>query len=176
MVSAILDTVGALVTVLDPRGTHRAIQSRLRTHDRICARGSPAANTFGTSFSKSDEIERARSILSQLSGDLLPQDFQSHWVTRHQRRTASSPGPAPCCRPATERPAYIIATGIDITEREQLGEGAAGHQRARTAAHRAGSARRARPAPHRHRFHGQSARSQAGRKAMCPTPPMPPRS
>ena len=29
-------------------------------------------------------------------------------------------GQAPCCRVATETPNYIIATGIDITEREQL--------------------------------------------------------
>jgi signal transduction histidine kinase len=55
-----------------------------------------------------------------LSGDLLPQDFQSHWVTRHNtnRLIAWSCSMLPGSDDGTPR--YIIATGIDITEREQL--------------------------------------------------------
>ena len=37
-VSAILDTVGALVVVLDPAGANRPLQSRLRTNHRILSR------------------------------------------------------------------------------------------------------------------------------------------
>jgi signal transduction histidine kinase len=56
----------------------------------------------------------------QLSADLLPQDFQSHWVTRHNthRLIAWSCSMLPGSEDGT--PQYIIATGIDITEREQL--------------------------------------------------------
>ena len=83
VVSAILDTVGALVTVLDSEG-------RIVRFNRACelttgyaleeVRGKPIWDFF----LQAEEIDRARSILSQLSGDLLPQDFQSHWVTRHK--------------------------------------------------------------------------------------------
>jgi PAS domain S-box-containing protein len=118
VVSAILDTVGALVTVLDPEG-------RIVRFNRACelTTGYALEDVRGKAiwdfFLQSEEVERARSILSQLSADLLPQDFQSHWVTRHNahRLIAWS-----CSMlPANDgTPSYFIATGIDITEREQL--------------------------------------------------------
>ena len=40
-VTAMLDTVGALVVVLDPLGPHRPLQSRLRGDDRVHLRGGP---------------------------------------------------------------------------------------------------------------------------------------
>jgi len=70
-------------------------------------------------FLASEEAERFKQIFSQLSADLLPEDYQTYWVTRHGTRrliTWSStmlPG-------SNGTPNYIIATGIDITEREQL--------------------------------------------------------
>src|SRR5258708_23081259 len=77
VVSAILDTVGALVTVLDPEG-------RIVRFNRACelttgyaldeVRGKPVWDFF----LHAEEVDRAHSILSQLSGDLLPQHFQSH--------------------------------------------------------------------------------------------------
>ena len=118
VVSAILNTVGALVTVLDPEG-------RIVRFNRACelttgyaledVRGSHIWNYF----LQAEEVGRARSILTQLSADLLPQDFQSHWVTRHnaQRLIAWSCSMLPG---NDGTPNYIIATGIDITEREQL--------------------------------------------------------
>ncbi|MGA8739994.1 MAG: PAS domain S-box protein [Terracidiphilus sp.] len=118
VVSAILDTVGALVTVLDPSG-------RIVRFNRACeittgyaledVRGRPIWDYF----LQAEEVERARSIFAQLSGDLLPQDFQSHWVTRHNthRLIAWSCSMLPR---NDGTPSYIIATGIDITEREQL--------------------------------------------------------
>jgi PAS domain S-box-containing protein len=118
VVSAILNTVGALVTVLDPEG-------RIVRFNRACelttgyaledVRGSHIWNYF----LQAEEVGRARSILTQLSADLLPQDFQSHWVTRHntQRLIAWSCSMLPG---DDSTPNYIIATGIDITEREQL--------------------------------------------------------
>jgi PAS domain S-box-containing protein len=118
VVSAILDTVGALVTVLDSEGC-------IVRFNRACelttgyaleeVRGKP----IWCFFLQAEEIDRARTILSQLSADLLPQDFQSHWVTRHNehRLIAWSCSMLPA---SDGTPAYFIATGIDITEREQL--------------------------------------------------------
>jgi PAS domain S-box-containing protein len=118
VVSAILDTVGALVTVLDPEG-------RIVRFNRACelttgyslddVRGRPIWDFF----QQAEEVERVRSVLSQMSADLLPQDFQSHWITRQDTRRLIAwscsmlPG-------SDGMPNYIIATGIDITEREQL--------------------------------------------------------
>ena len=118
VVSAILDTVGALVTVLDPEG-------RIVRFNRACelTTGYALEEVQGRHvwdfFLQVNEVERARSILSQLNGDLLPQDFQSHWVTRHQthRLIAWSCSMLPA---SDGTPSYIIATGIDVTEREQL--------------------------------------------------------
>jgi len=70
-------------------------------------------------FLHPEEIERSRVILGQLTADLLPQDFQSHWVTRNgsHRLIAWSCSMLPG---SDGTPNYIIATGIDITEREHL--------------------------------------------------------
>jgi PAS domain S-box-containing protein len=118
VVSAILDTVGALVTVLDPEG-------RIVRFNRACEL------TTGYSFHEirdkciwecfllPEEVERFKATFAELSVDLLPRDFRGHWVTRHGRRrliawsTTMLPG-------INGTPNYIIATGIDITEREQL--------------------------------------------------------
>jgi PAS domain S-box-containing protein len=119
VVSAILDTVGALVTVLDPDG-------RIVRFNRACELTTAYSledvrgKHIWEFFRQEDETERARSVLSQLSADLLPQEFQSHWVTRHNthRLIAWSCSMLPGTDDGT--PQYIIATGIDITEREQL--------------------------------------------------------
>ncbi|WP_433966671.1 ATP-binding protein [Tunturiibacter gelidiferens] len=64
-------------------------------------------------------MDRFKSIFSQLSADLLPEDYQSYWVTRHgtKRLIAWSSTMLPG---NNGTPNHIIATGIDITEREQL--------------------------------------------------------
>ncbi len=117
-VSGILDTVGALVTVLDQEG-------HIVRFNRACE------VTTGLSFEEvrgkhiwdffllPEEVERSRSVITQLSADLLPQDYQSHWVTRYgnNRLIAWSNSKL---TDDDDPPHYIIATGIDITEREQL--------------------------------------------------------
>jgi PAS domain S-box-containing protein len=118
VVSAILETVGALVTVLDPEG-------RIVRFNRACelTTGYSLAEVrdkhIWDFFLQTEEIQQANKIFGELSADLLPRDFQSHWVTRHDAHrliawTCSMlPG-------SDGTPNYIIATGIDITEREQL--------------------------------------------------------
>jgi PAS domain S-box-containing protein len=117
VVSAILDTVGALVVVLDPNG-------RITRFNRACelTTGYSLEEVRGKhiwNFLVPEEVERFKLVFSQLSADLLPEDHQSYWVTRHgvKRLIAWSSTMLPS---HDGTPNYIIATGIDITEREQL--------------------------------------------------------
>jgi PAS domain S-box-containing protein len=117
VVSAILDTVGALVVVLDPDG-------RITRFNRACelTTGYSLEEVRGKyiwNFLVPEEVERFKLMFSQLSADLLPEDYQSYWVTRHgvKRLIAWSSTMLPS---HDGTPSYIIATGIDITEREQL--------------------------------------------------------
>ncbi len=117
-VSTILDTVGALVMVLDADG-------RIVRFNRACelTTGYSLEEVQGKRiwdfFLLQEEVERSRSIFENLGADLLPHDYQSHWVTRHgtQRLIAWSSTLMPGSDGTHN---YIIATGIDITEREQL--------------------------------------------------------
>src|SRR5271168_3633467 len=117
-VSTILDTVGALVVVLDSEG-------RILRFNPACEliTGYSLEEVQGKCiwdlFLPPQETDRFRAIFEVLRTDMLPQDYQSSWVTRHgdQRLIAWSstllPGNA-------ETSSYIIATGIDITERKHL--------------------------------------------------------
>jgi PAS domain S-box-containing protein len=117
-VTGILETVGALVTVLDQGG-------RIIRFNRACelttgyAFDEVRGKCFWEFFTLPEEVARARTVIAQLHADLLPQEFQSHWVTRHgtSRLIAWSSSLLP---DSEGRPQYIIATGVDITEREQL--------------------------------------------------------
>jgi PAS domain S-box-containing protein len=118
VVSAILDTVGALVVVLDQKG-------------RIIRFNRASELTTGYSFDEvrgkriwdlfllPEEVNRFKLIFERMSADVLPQEYQSYWVTRHksQRLIAWSSTMLPGNNGA---PNLVIATGIDITEREQL--------------------------------------------------------
>jgi len=117
-VSTILDTVGALVVVLDGDG-------RILRFNPACelTTGYSMEEVQGKCiwdlFLAAEEADRFRAVFETLSTDLLPQNYQSCWMTRHgdQRLIAWTstllPGPR-------ETSNYIIATGIDITERKHL--------------------------------------------------------
>ncbi|HXF15825.1 MAG TPA: PAS domain S-box protein [Burkholderiales bacterium] len=118
VVSAILHTVGALVVVLDPEG-------RIVRFNRACEQ------TAGYSFAEikgkyfwdlcviPEEAERFKIIVEQLRMDHNAKDYETSWVTRDgaRRLIAWSSTVLPGGDGA---PAYIIATGIDITERKRL--------------------------------------------------------
>ena len=117
-VSTILDTVGALVVVLNSEG-------RILRFNPACelTTGYSLEEVQGKClwdlFLPPQEVDRFRSIFQLLSSDLLPQDYQSSWVTRRgdQRLIAWTSTLLPG---ADESSNYIIATGIDITERKHL--------------------------------------------------------
>jgi PAS domain S-box-containing protein len=117
-ISAILDTVGALVVVLDNEG-------RILRFNPACEITSGYSmeevqgKCFWDLFLLPEEAERFKSVFEVLRSDLLPQNHQTAWVTRHgeQRLIAWTSTLLPG---SGENSSYIIATGIDITERKRL--------------------------------------------------------
>src|SRR5579864_9196641 len=118
VVSAILHTVGALVVVLDPQG-------RIVRFNRACEQVS------GYSFAEvkhkyfwdlcvvPEEAERFKMVVEQLRVDNNTKDYETSWIARDGSRRLIAwsstilPG-------EDGAPAYLIATGIDITERKRL--------------------------------------------------------
>jgi PAS domain S-box-containing protein len=118
VVSAILDTVGALVVVLDPEG-------RIMRFNRACEEmtGYPFAEVRGKLiwdlFLVPAEVERFRAVFTQMRGDSFPQEYESIWITRDRRERIIA-WSTTLLSAAGEDPSYIIASGIDITERKHL--------------------------------------------------------
>src|SRR5271155_5105265 len=115
-VSAILDTVGALVVVLDPDG-------RIVRFNRACQQ------MTGYSFSDvqgrfiwdlsvgPEDAERLKAWVQQ-THDQRPHEYESCWISREgkQRMIAWS---ATALADATNTTSYVIVSGIDITERQR---------------------------------------------------------
>jgi PAS domain S-box-containing protein len=118
VLSAILHTVGALVVVLDPEG-------RVIRFNRACEQtsGYSLAEVSGKKiwdlFMVPEEVDRFKTDFQELCCDRLPRDYESYMVTQAGVRrliawsTTVLPG-------KSGAPTYIIATGIDITERKNL--------------------------------------------------------
>jgi PAS domain S-box-containing protein len=117
VVSAILDTVGALVVVLDPEG-------RIIRFNRTCEQmtGYSFAEVQGkfiwNLFLLPEDVERFKASLQTMRADQRPQEYESCWVSRDGRHrmiawsTTMLPG-------ASEAASFVIASGIDITERKR---------------------------------------------------------
>jgi PAS domain S-box-containing protein len=118
VVSAILDTVGALVVVLDPEG--RIIRFN-RAGERSTGYSSAevAGQKFWDLFMVPEEVERFKGIFEQLRSDQIPNDYEGYLVKRDGERRLIAwsstllPG-------HDGNPASVIATGIDVTERKHL--------------------------------------------------------
>jgi PAS domain S-box-containing protein len=116
-VSAILDTVGALVVVLDPEG-------RIIRFNRSCEQitGYSFAEVQGyliwDLFLIPEDVERFKASFQKTRADQHPQEYESRWVSRDgkQRIIAWSTTVLPG---ASEAGSYVIASGIDITERKR---------------------------------------------------------
>lgn len=118
VVSAVLHTVASLVVVLDPQG-------RIVRFNRACEQ------VTGYSFAEvrgkclwdlcvvPEEAERVKVIIECLRLDNSARDHETSWVARDgSRRLIAWSG---TILPAeNDSPAYVIATGIDITERKRL--------------------------------------------------------
>jgi PAS domain S-box-containing protein len=116
-ISAVLDTAGALVAVLDREG-------RILRFNRACER------TTGYSFDEvrgkllwdlfliPEEVELVKAVFEELQAGQFPNEYENYWVTKHGDRrliawsNTALPG-------ADGTVAYVIGTGIDVTERRQ---------------------------------------------------------
>ena len=118
VVSAILHTVGALVVVLDPEG-------RIIRFNRACEQTSGysfaevAGQKIWDLFMVPEEVDRFKSDFQQLCSDQLPSDYEGYLVKRDGARRLIAWSST--VLPGNDgTPTYIIATGIDITERKHL--------------------------------------------------------
>jgi PAS domain S-box-containing protein len=118
VVSAILDTVGALVVVLDPEG-------RIVRFNRACERttGYEFEEVQGRHVSElfrvPEELAHFETIVEQARTALGRRDYEARLETKSggQRTIAWS---STALRSANGTPEYIIVTGIDVTERKRL--------------------------------------------------------
>jgi PAS domain S-box-containing protein len=116
--NAILDTVGALVMVLDKQG-------RIIRFNRACEQttgysfGEVGGKRVWELFLVPEEVERFKALFEGLRSGVLPGDYESQWVTKRGDHRLISWASAVLngeCGEVT----HIIATGIDITERKAL--------------------------------------------------------
>ncbi len=117
LLSAILDTVGALVVVLDRAG-------RIVQFNRACeeltgyafdqVQGKPMWDLF----LEPAEVEPFKQLFQQICESRARTEYESHWVRRKggPRTIAWSAGALPGGR---QTPEYIIASGIDVTEKQR---------------------------------------------------------
>jgi PAS domain S-box-containing protein len=116
VLSAILDTVGALVVVLDPRG-------RIVRFNRACEQttGYAFADVKGKFiwelFLAPEEVEGFKALLAGSRMGRAPADYESHWLTREGVPRLISWSTTVL---RGQGVAHTIATGIDVTERKQL--------------------------------------------------------
>jgi PAS domain S-box-containing protein len=118
VVSAILDTVGALVVVLDPEG--RIIRfNRAGEQSTGYSSVEVAGQRIWDLFMVPEQVEGFKAIFERLSCDQKPSDYEGYLVRRDGERRLIAwsstllPG-------HDGNPVSIIATGIDITERKHL--------------------------------------------------------
>lgn len=127
VVSAILDTVGALVVVLDRKGQivrcNRACEQMTLVASEQ-AQGMPIWDLFGTPEPvdakdlMGEGKERFKAVFRRIGENQSRAEFESLWVARDgsQRTIAWSIAILPAIK---RTPSYIIASGIDVTEQKR---------------------------------------------------------
>jgi PAS domain S-box-containing protein len=118
VLSTILDTVGALVVVMDPEG-------QIVRFNRACEQttGYSFAEVKGKNiwdlFIFGEDTGHYEAAFKQLRTQRLARDFESYWVTRNgiRRLISWSCTLLPANNGALP---HIVATGIDLTEKKRL--------------------------------------------------------
>ncbi len=117
VVSAIFDTVGALVIVLDREG-------RIVRFNRACEQmtGYSIEKSLGHCiwdlFVAPEESGEFRSLFLQIRDSLLRTEYESRWITRDGRQRIIA-GSAAVLPGTKQTPTYIIVSGIDVTEQRR---------------------------------------------------------
>jgi PAS domain S-box-containing protein len=116
-VSAILDTAGSLVVVLD-------VQGRIVRFNRACeritgylfdeVRGKPIWDLFLIP----EEREPVKAVFARLTSERLPSNYENYWVARDGSRHLISWSNTVLFG-ETGQVAHVIATGIDVTEKRR---------------------------------------------------------
>jgi PAS domain S-box-containing protein len=116
--SAVLDTVGALVIVLDRAGQivsfNRACQETTGyTFDQVRGRH------FWDVFLIPEEVEPVKAVFKELRDGKFPNQYENYWMTRDgSRRLIAWSNTALLDDESTVE--YVIGTGIDISERKRV--------------------------------------------------------
>jgi PAS domain S-box-containing protein len=118
--SAVIDTAGALVVVLDRAGRivrfNRACEE-VTGYDFREVAGAPLWDRLLVP----EEVAAVRAVFAELCGGAFPKRFENLWVTRDGRRRLIRWSNTVLTAPdgAVE---HVIATGIDITEQRRIEE------------------------------------------------------
>jgi PAS domain S-box-containing protein len=120
VLTAILDTAGALILVLNPDG-------RIVRFNRACERMTGyrfeevSGKCIWDLFLRPEEVGQFKTLFDRLFENPARTEYESCWVTRDGSErvlnwsAAVLPG-------AKQTPAYVIISGIDVTERKRLEE------------------------------------------------------
>ncbi len=117
VVSAILDTVGALVVVLDREG-------RIVRFNRACEQltGKSFEQARGKNiwdfFMIPEEADRFKALFQRIGEDLSRTEYESTWISANgsQHTIAWSAAVLPAVK---QTPSYVIASGIDVTAQKR---------------------------------------------------------
>lgn len=117
-ISAVLDTVGALIVVLDRGG-------RIVLFNEACERVTGysceevAGKLLWDLLLVPAEVEPVKGVFSELRAGFFPNEYVNYWVTKAgERHLISWSNTALLGRDGSVT--YVIGTGIDITDREEL--------------------------------------------------------
>jgi diguanylate cyclase (GGDEF)-like protein/PAS domain S-box-containing protein len=116
-ICTLLDTVGALVVVLDPHG-------HIIRFNRACEKvsGYPFEEMEGKliwdRLIPPEEVDKVQKVFEALLTDFVPGEHENHWVSQdgHRRLIAWS---NTSMKDTEGRVTHIIGTGIDVTARRQ---------------------------------------------------------
>ena len=115
--SAVLDTAGALVVVVDREG--RIVRFNQASEETTGWRAEEVrGRPFWELFLVEDEIDTVKQVFRHLAQGQFPNAHENYWLTKTgERRLVSWSNTALVDSEGTVN--YVIATGIDVTERRQ---------------------------------------------------------
>ena len=119
LISAILDTAGALIVVLDKQG-------KIISFNQACERITgysfeEVKNRQVWNLISPEEIQATKKIFEQLNRGEFPNQHVNHWIAKDGSRYLISWSNT-CLIDDDGSVKYIIATGIDITEKQRVEE------------------------------------------------------
>lgn len=117
-ISSVLDTVSALVVVLDAKGRIVGFNKAAET-----ACGYSAIDVYGKSvweyFIPANEMEAAMAAIDGLSSEKQSSSYQGHWLTRNGSRILVHWNNTVLLN-ASGQTKYIICSGIDVTDSARI--------------------------------------------------------